>query len=54
MKKTLSKWMTQNRTAGPMLDGEVREVVLDVARHPARDLFLDHHSELHRSPIVTI
>ena len=32
--------------------GQMREVVLDVARHPARHFFLSHHSKTHKSPSV--
>jgi hypothetical protein len=30
----------------------MRKVVLDIARHPARHFFLNHHSKAHKSPIV--
>ena len=38
------------KSAVPRIHGEMREVVLDVARHPARHVFFGHHSETHKIP----
>ena len=49
VKMMLSMWTAQKRRAP--YPRSMREVVLDVARHPARNVFLDHHSKTHKSPI---
>ena len=33
--------------AAPRIHGEMREVVLDIARHPSRHVFFGHHSKPH-------
>ncbi len=51
LKTMLSRWKAKKRPV-PGVDGQMRQVVLDVARHPLRDLFLNHHSNTHKSSVV--
>jgi len=51
VKMMLSIWTVQKNPAA-RIDGQMRKVVLDIARHPARHFFLNHHSKAHKSPIV--
>src|SRR5208337_1125979 len=42
------------KCAAPRIQGEVRQVMLDVARHPLRSVFLEHHSKAHKSHLSRI
>jgi hypothetical protein len=43
--------MDRPERAVRLIDGQMGQMVLDVARHPASGFFFDHHSKAHRSPV---
>ena len=45
--KNMLSMMDGPKCAAACIHGEMREVVLDIARHPARHVFFGHHSEPH-------